>query len=453
MKRIEQKVSKFIDENGLFNAGDKVLVALSGGPDSVFLLYFLNNYKKKYKIDLCAVHFNHKLRGKESNLDEKFVERLCSSLNIPLVVGKLNVKTFAASNKLSIEEAARKLRYLKMETLAGDLNCTKIATAHNLSDNTETILINLFSGTGGTGLSGIPIRRGKIVRPVLCVAKTEIMDYLDSKKIKYRIDSSNRSDVYKRNFIRNRVLPLIRAKINPSVDGALFRSLKNLDNEIRFNRSAIEFFLKKFVKREGNSISISINILKIFDNEIPGLLLKEIMQKYFDHDFEYDDYIKINSLLTKQKGRRIELSKDLIAFREDKEIRIEHVLKSSNQAKELHPDEEIKIGSVTVGVEHIDRRHVKFGGSGNVEFISGDGMSDKFRIRPWAAGDKFKPLGMQGFKKVSDFLTDCKIPTSKRNNQLVLLNRNHIVWIIGLRIDDRYKVNSKTKTVYKLWMN
>ena len=453
MKRIEQKVSKFISLNKMFIPGDKVMIACSGGPDSVFLLNFLEKYRRKYKIDLCVVHFNHNLRGKESDSDEEFVENLCRAKKIPLVVAKLDVKSCAKKLKISIEEAARKLRYVELEKLSADLGCTKIATAHNLSDNTETILINLFSGTGGNGLRGIPVRRGKIIRPILSVTKNEIMEYLNSEKIKYRIDSSNKSNDFKRNFIRNRILPEVRSRINSALDDALFRSSINIENEIKFSKDAIEFFINKFVKGSTGSVRILIKLTNLFNGEIPGLILKETMHRYFAHEFEYDDYLKINSLIGKQKGKRVEIGNRIIAFREGSEIKIERVTKQKSKEIEFAAGQTVSVGSVNIGIEQISKKDVKFGGSGRVEFISAEGLSEKFSIRSWNFGDKFKPLGMKNFKKVSDFLTDCKIPTSERKNHLILLNRNHIVWVVGLRIDDRVKLNSKTKTVYKLWMN
>lgn len=452
MQRIEQKILKFIDDRKLISAGDKIMVALSGGPDSVFALTFLNKYKRKFKIDLYAVHFNHKLRAKESDTDEIFSKEICRDNDIPLIVVKLNVRTFSKRNKISIEEAARKLRYRNLEILAEDLECNKIVTAHNQTDNTETVLINLFSGTGSSGLSGIPITRGKIIRPLLSVTKQDILDYLQSRKISFRIDSSNLNDDFKRNYLRNKILPLVRTNLNPSVDESIFRSAKNLESEMRFSKQAIEYIEQKFVSTSDNAISIKLDLSNVFDGKIPGIILKDIFKKYFKHEFEHDDYRKINSLLAKQKGKKVQISGKLSAFREEKEIRIEQILATSNKEVELKTGQQVKIGSVKIGAEHIDMKNVKFSSNGKVEFISGDGLDEQFIIRHWLPGDKFKPLGMKNFKKVSDFLTDIKIPTSKRKNQLVLLNRNHIIWIVGLRIDDRFKMNSKTKTIYKLWM-
>jgi len=453
MKRVEQKVLRFIQREKLIDAGDKILIAFSGGPDSVFVINFLNKFRSKFKINLSAVHFNHGLRGKESDEDEKFAKMYCEKKSICFVSKKLNVKSFAKKNKLSVEEAARSLRYKYLKKIAEETQCTKIATAHNQSDNTETILMNLFSGSGLSGLSGIPIQRENIIRPLLYLSKQEILDYLEQAKINYRIDSSNLSDDYKRNYIRNRILPLVKTKLNPAIDEALFRSSKNLANALSFNEKMAAYLVAQFVTHKKESASVWLYLTDIVSGEIPGEILKLVLKKYFNHEFESDDGIKINSLIYNQKGKQVQLTKNLIAVREEESIKIEHSKKLFNRPVEIKIGKPVIVNSKKVGIELIRNKDIKFGKNGKTEFISGDNLSGKFILREWRSGDKFRPLGMKNFKKVSDFLTDAKISASGRKNRLVLTNRNYIVWVVGLRIDDRFKLNLKTKKVYKLWVN
>ncbi|MFA5806029.1 MAG: tRNA lysidine(34) synthetase TilS [Melioribacteraceae bacterium] len=452
MKKTEQKVLRFIEQNKLISAGDKILVAFSGGPDSVFALHFLEKFKRKYKVDLHAVHFNHGLRSKESDTDEIFSKEFCKKRSIPVEIVKLNVKSFSKKNKISIEEAARTLRYSNLQNIVEKTRSTKIVTAHNQSDNTETILLNLFSGTGFSGFSGIPIQRGNIIRPFLCLTKQEISNYLEHGKISFRVDSSNMRDDYKRNYIRNRILPLVRLKLNPAVDEALFRSSKNFENTLFLNHKLIDHIIAEYVTYNSNAVSFPLLLADLFDGKIPGEILKIIFKRFLKHEFEYDDYVKINSLIQKQKGKKIQLSKKLVALREEESIRIELSGKTSNQIVTLKADGQIEYDSKKIGIELVKSENVQFKNNGKVEFISAEGMNENFILRTWKFGDKFKPLGMKNFKKVSDFLTDSKISVSERKNQLVLTNRNQIVWIVGLRIDDRYKLNSKTKKIYKLWV-
>ena len=453
MKKTEQKVLKFIEQLRLINKGDKILVAFSGGPDSVFALHFFSKFKKKYKIELRALHFNHGLRGKESDGDEKFAMEFCEKLSIPFIAQKLDVKTFSKKNKLSIEEAARLLRYKNLEKIALKTGCTKIVTAHNQSDNTETILMNLFSGTGLSGLSGIPVRRENIIRPLLCLSKKEIEGYLHRQKINPRIDSSNLNDDFRRNFIRNQILPLIRTRLNPRIDEAIFRSSQNLSNALQLNENLVVQLYSEYVTPSQNALNIKIQLSDLFNGEIPGEVLRTILKRKFNYALEYADYIKINTLVAKHKGRQVQLSSSLFAIREGESIRIERLQRASNKNIEMRAGREVKIGSQKIGTKLAAIEDVKFGKSGKVEFISADNLDEKFILRVWNPGDKFKPLGMKHLKKVSDFLTDEKIPSSDRKKQMVLLSRNQIVWIVGLRIDDRFKLNSKTKKVYKLWVN
>jgi tRNA(Ile)-lysidine synthase len=200
------------------------LVAFSGGSDSVFLLEFLLKYKRRFKIDLAAFHLNHNLRGKEAKIDERFCKNLTAQKKIPFFSTSKNVKLFAKRNRMSLEEAGRELRYGELLKIAKTHNYKKIATAHNADDNTETVLLNLIKGTGIRGLSGIPERREEIIRPILVLTKKEILDYLHNKKIKYRTDSSNIKNDYQRNYLRNEVIPLIKDKLNPQFDSAVFRT-------------------------------------------------------------------------------------------------------------------------------------------------------------------------------------------------------------------------------------
>ena len=452
MKRTEQKVLKFIEQFKLIHNGDKILVAFSGGPDSVFTLHFLNKFKKKYGIELLALHFNHGLRGKESDDDANFAKEFCDAMNVEFIVLNLNVKTFAKKNKFSIEEAARLLRYKNLDLIAKKWGCTKIVTAHNLSDNTETILMNLFNGTGLSGLMGIPVQRENIVRPLICLSKQEISEYLQKEKINYRVDSSNLSDDFRRNYIRNRIIPLIKTKLNPQIDEALFRSSQNLANSLQLNETLVAFIKSRFVTSKRNAVSIQINLSEIFQGVIPGELLRAILKEHFKYSLEFDDYQKINSLLLKQKGRKVQLASNLIALRESESIRIQRVQKTSNGKVQIEVGNRVLFGSGEFGVQSIGKEKIKFKAGGKTEFISADNLNEKFILRVWKPGDKFKPIGMNHFKKVSDFLTDLKIPSSERKNKLVLLNRNQIVWVVGLRIDDRVKLNSKTKKIYKLWV-
>jgi len=449
MKKTEEKIIRFIETNRLIEKGERVLVAFSGGPDSVFALHFLKKFQKKYSIELSAVHFNHGLRGKESDEDQKFASEFCSNLGVTFYSSKLNVKKLAKEKKLSIEEAARKLRYQYLEKLSKKNSFDKIVTAHNLTDNTETVLMNLLSGTSASGLSGIPPTRGSIIRPILCVTKQEILGYLEKNRIPFRIDSSNLSDDFKRNFIRNRILPLLRGKINPLLDEAVFRTTSNLKNQLSNLEKGMNYFLSEFSDLKENGFLIRLKIMDVF-GEIPGEFLKLFLERNFAFEFKHDDYEKINALAKNQNGKKINLSGGIGVYKESGILLFQKEKENLAGQVEINVGGRVKFGGRTFGIDEAAIEE-NLTGKKAYELISADGLDEKFLLRTWKHGDIFKPLGFKGAKKVSDFLTDAKIPASVKKEQIVLLNRNKIIWVAGLRISDEVKITNKTRRVYKLW--
>ncbi|MBI5808844.1 MAG: tRNA lysidine(34) synthetase TilS [Ignavibacteriales bacterium] len=448
MKSIEEKVINFIARYGLIGQKENLLIAFSGGPDSVFALHFFYKFRKKFRCNISAVHFNHNLRGNESKEDENFAIAQCKKLRVDLNIIQLDVKAFAKKNKLSLEEAARILRYNELSKFAKRNSIDKIITAHNLNDNTETILMNLFSGTGISGLSGIPIKRENIIRPLLCLTKKEILQYLNHNKINYRIDSSNLENDFKRNFIRNKILPLIE-EINPSFDDALFRSSQNFLKQKEFENKSIEYLIQNFSKQIKNGYELSLDLLKIYD-EIPGEFLKFFLKKYFDYQLEHKDYIKINKLAFNQKGKSIALKNYIKVIKESDTLVFTKKIIDNIEAVEIKIGESKKISEKTIKIESTTKSEKL--SPDNYELIAADNLDDTFIIRNWKIGDKFKPLGMKKEKNVSDFLTDLKIPAAVKKEQLVMINRNQIIWIVGLRISDDVKITSETKKVIKLWI-
>jgi len=452
MKKTEQKVIEFIARYSLVKFNDRLLISISGGPDSVFALNFFNKFKKKYGIELLAVHFNHKLRNSESDKDEKFTIDFCEKLNVPIYTVDLDVKKVAKEDKISIEEAARKLRYKYLNELVDEFKCNKIVTAHNQCDNTETVLLNVISGTGIKGFSGIPIKRDKIIRPILCLPKDEILNYLKLAKISYRLDSSNKENNYERNFLRNKVIPLLRDKINPSLDSAVFRSSKTIENSLNIIHNKISLYYKKFIVSKPNVVKIDLKIFESKHVKFSGEILSKVLFDKYNYEFTYNDFIKINSLSKKQKGKSIQLKGGLIVLKENSYLLIK---RTGNE----EINESISVGEVKVlkdyklGIERIALKAVNLDDNKSIEFIDGSTIKGNFNLRKWKSGDRFIPLGMSNFRKVSDFLTDTKISADIKKNQLVLTNRNYIVWVVGLRIDDRFKITSKTKKIYKLWIN
>jgi len=450
IKAIDQKILKFIDEESLLSNGDKVLVAFSGGADSVFLLSFLLKYKKRFNIKLAAFHLNHNLRGKEAIDDEKFSRSFINENKIEYFSSSKNVKAFAKKNKISTEEAGRKLRYSELELIAKKNGFNKIATAHNANDNTETVLLNLIKGTGLKGISGIPVKRDNIIRPILTVSKDEILSFLRTKKIPYRTDSSNLSSEYERNFLRNEIIPKLKVRLNPQLDNTLLKSCRVFRSISAASDSQIDAKIVDAVEFKGKQLSINFERLLKLDENLICEFFKKTVPAYFSVELSNENIKALTSLIKKQKGKSVALSNGLTAYRESKKILISKKKKSKIKEVEISIGKSKKINSGSISINKTLLKNAKKNDDSSEEYISADGISGKFILRTWKNGDRFYPLGMKGSKKISDFLTEQGIPSYKKKEQLVLTNSGKIVWVVGLRLDDMYKLKANSKKVYKL---
>jgi len=450
IKATDQKILNFIDEESLLSKGDKMLVALSGGADSVFLLSFLLKYKKRFDLKLSAFHLNHNLRGKEAIGDEKFCLSFTKQNKVEYFSASKYVKAFAKKNKISVEEAGRNLRYSELERVARKNGFNKIATAHNANDNTETVLLNLIKGTGLKGISGIPVKRDKIIRPILTVSKDEILSYLGKKKISYRTDSSNISSEYERNFLRNEIIPNLKERLNSQLDNTLLKSSKVFRSISAALEKQIDAKIIDAVEFDGKQLSINIDETLKLDENLIGEFFKITIPAYFPVELSNENIKALISLIKKQKGRSIALTNGLTAYRESKKILISKRKNIERKEIEITVGKSKKINGGTISINKILLRNAKKNDDHSVEYISGDGISGKFILRTWKNGDRFYPLGMKGSKKISDFLTEQRIPSYKKREQLVLTNSGKIVWVVGIRLDDMFKLKANTKKVFKL---
>lgn len=454
-KTIEQKTLKFILENELLWSGDNVLVALSGGPDSVFLFYFLNKYRRRLKINLACFHLNHNLRGTESKRDEEFCRDLVAGNNSRFFISSKNVELFAKRNGISIEEAGREIRYKELSKCAKKYNYNKIATAHHSNDNSETILLNIIKGAGIKGLTGIPVKRHNIIRPLLCLLKDEIIDYLDKKKVTYCTDSSNLNDDYQRNYLRNEIIPLVKNKLNPQFESAILRMsgvIKDLSDFIDIEIRRIIHVASDF---NNNELRIKLEEIKKLNTNLHGEFFKVIVNQYFRIDLDHQNIIDLKKLATKEAGKKNNLGGKLIAVKER-----EYILITANVYSGLNKDSVYLLPGQTkevydnkVSISKVNKSSISFDHSSNREYISADKINGRFLLRKWKNGDRFFPLGLKHSKKVSDFLNENKIETYMKKEHLVLLNSGNILWVVGLRIDDRYKVTKRTKKVLELCLN
>ena len=451
VKTIEQKVLKLIDENHLIEKNDKVLLALSGGADSILLFHFLLKFKRRLGISFIGFHLNHKIRGKAAKEDEIFCRNLCEKHNVEIFVVTKDVKGYAKKNKLSVEEAGRTLRYKELERIADEESIDKIATAHNSSDNTETVLLNLIKGAGSKGLSGIPVQRGKIIRPLLSLTADEIRSYLKTKKLDFRLDSSNLEIDFERNFIRNEIIPKLK-KLNPRVEQKVLNSSRIIKNMRTFIEQQINAIIQSSVKFSSGELRINLIKLQEFDKALWSEFFKSIIESKFTTDLSTENLESLIHLVDNQAGKKLVLSNEIIALKERGYLSINLVKPPSKELfeKTIQINDKAEINGHSIKIEKVSLEEIRRSRKKSIEYISADGIKSVFHLRKWREGDKFYPLGMKGSKKISDFLIDEKIPSVKKKEQLVLLNAGNIVWVVGLRIDDRFKLTPQTNKVIKL---
>lgn len=428
------RIQDFIEKNNLFSHRDKLILAISGGRDSVFLFHVLN--KLNYNFELA--HCNFKLRSKESDDDEIFVNKLAKNYAIKLNVKCFETSAYAKQNSLSIQMAARNLRYEWLNKLKYKANAKYIITAHHKDDNVETFFINLFRGTGVKGLLAINKKNKDIVRPLLFLSREEINSYINLNNISYREDSSNSSNKYVRNLIRNEIIPKIK-EINPSIQNTITNNIATFSQFYEVYSQKINEIKSSIINNEPPYYSINIEDLKkIFPKEI---YMHELLSP-----FGFNNVRPILNALYSQSGKKF-ISKKYMLLIDRKKI----ILKKHDGFK----NEIYFIEKNTCNIQH--PINMDFFLSENMDIAKEDNLANidfdllefPLILRRWINGDRFIPLGMKNFKKLSDFFIDKKLTLFDKNEAWVLCSANKdIVWVIGYRIDNRYKLTKKTKKVY-----
>ncbi|MBP3669332.1 MAG: tRNA lysidine(34) synthetase TilS [Bacteroides sp.] len=417
----KRNVEKFIDQKSLFERCDKVLVALSGGADSVALLRVLDALG--YQCE-CA-HCNFHLRGEESNRDETFVQQLCQKFDIPLHVTHFDTTDYARTHRISIEMAARELRYQWFETLRQSIGASVIAVAHHCDDSVETFLLNLIRGTGINGLKGIAPKNGNVVRPLLQESRENILDYLQHLNQDYVTDSTNLQDEYMRNKIRLNLLPLMK-ELNPSVSESIAATAERLADAALIYNKEREMAIQRVMKGE-KVISISA----LLDETAPSSLLFELLHPYGFNSSQIKD---IYQSLFGQSGRRFHSSQWEVLRDRDSLI-----LHSFNGEEINHIPPTLTYETVDITPDFIIPRDK------HIACLDADKVTLPLIVRKWQAGDKFTPLGMKGKKNVSDYLTDRKFTLFQKEHQYVACQGDKIVWLIGERIDNAYRIDTDSK--------
>jgi len=438
---IKQKFLDFIAENKLFTKSDIILVGVSGGADSVFLTHLLVDTGFK----IAIAHMNFKLRGQDSDKDEIFVEKLAENLKIRCFSKSVNTLKFAAKNNISIEMAARQLRYQWFTEIIEIEKFDFIATAHHQDDDIETYLINAARGTGIRGLSGISPKRKNLVRPLLFTNKLAINEYLTEKNIEFRTDRTNFENIYNRNRIRNILIPEFE-KINPGFKNNILQNIRiNKDIEIIYNQS-IENHKTGCISENNNEIKISIEKLKIL-NPLRTYLFEFLLPYNFNSDV-VDDIIKIldntSGKLFYSSTHKLLKDRDFLIISKIEnhdnlsEYQINELTEDVVVNRNLSDEITLKLQVAEVNSDFKIEKNTEFG------YFDFDKIKFPLKIRKWQQGDSFIPYGMKNSKKVSDFFIDNKINIFDKQKVWILESDNKIIWLIGYRIDDRFKITKST---------
>lgn len=435
---MQKEFKRFISSHIFISPGTKILLANSGGLDSMVLFDLL----LKAEISFSVAHCNFGLRGKESDGDSKFVKEQCKKHKIEFFSKKFNTAAVATFKGISIQMAARELRYEWFEKVRHEHHFDYVATAHHKSDVAETLLINLLRGSGIAGLHGIAAVNGTLVRPLLCATRNEIEQYAKLHTIAYREDSSNAQDDYLRNKLRHLVIPQLK-KINPQMEQTFFEtSQKIAAAELIFNES-IEAKGKALVQKKGKQILLSITQLKKL--KPLSIYLYEFFKKY---NFSASTCSEIEAALGKKSGNqffspthRLLIDRQTILISEIETQTIQEKYSIDVDEKEIHKPIHLRIKKSKITKNFILQKQK------NKAQIDASKLHFPLELRRWRVGDSFQPIGMKGKKKLSDFFIDSKVSIFEKEKIWLLCSGKDIVWIMNYRIDEKYKITASTKNI------
>ncbi|MDD4993832.1 MAG: tRNA lysidine(34) synthetase TilS [Paludibacter sp.] len=440
---MQQKVENYIQKQQLLTRNGQVIVGVSGGTDSVALLHILVSLG----YDCVIAHCNFHLRMEESSRDEAFVRNLAHNYNLPYYIIDFKTIKYANEHKISIEMAARELRYNWFYELLEKLDAQAIAVAHHADDSIETMLMNLVRGTGLRGLAGITSRNKKVVRPLLCCTRLELEEYLVNHNLDHIEDSTNATSDYKRNKFRNEVLPLL-TEINPSVRQTLYNSLEYFEGSLAIYQQAIDNIEKVIVHKQTDLVKMDIEIIKE-QVDIPTVMY-ELLHPY---GFNSAQIAQITEQLDGESGKQFNsetyhLVKDrkyLILYA--KEQNTTDLYSISQSDNEIFEPISLKISKLAVNTDFKPSK------KNNCVHLDSSKLSFPLQLRRWTKGDTFYPFGMNKRKKISDFFIDNKFSLQEKEQTWLLVSGSDIVWIVGKRVDNRFRVTKETSEVIEIRVN
>ncbi|MBL7699954.1 MAG: tRNA lysidine(34) synthetase TilS [Chitinophagaceae bacterium] len=425
-----------ITEKNLFSPTDRLLVAVSGGVDSVVLCDLCHRAGFVFEI----AHANFQLRGEDSTADECFVRELAVHYRVPIHVKQFDPKGYAEKNKCSVQVAARELRYAWFRELMQN-GLKVLLTAHHADDNIETVLMNFFRGTGISGLRGMLEKHDSIVRPLLHFHKKELLAYASENKLRWREDISNSSDKYSRNYFRNAVIPMVY-KIYPEAEENILQNIERFHEADELYRQAVAHYKKKLLEFRGDEVHVPV--LKLKKASPVNTILYEVIS---DYNFTSHQLHDVVHLLDAEQGKfvqstthRIFVNRGWLIISPRNTERASNILIEEGTA-------EVKYADKVLTIQRAKADGLQISGSRDVAQLDHRAVKFPLCLRKWKAGDYFYPLGMKKKKKVSRFLIDQKLSPTQKEKVWVLQSGNRICWVMGMRIDERFKITDSTKDV------
>ncbi len=435
------KVKAYLNEQHFDVQNKRVLLGVSGGADSMVLLDVL----QKLGVQCWVAHMNFSLRGVDSDDDEAFVRDYCLANDLPFFAKKVDTLAFASAHKMSMEMAARELRYTFFNQLMDEHKLDYLAVGHHQNDLAETMLINLSRGTGLKGLSGIKFQSGKVIRPLLSVQKHEIENYAQKNHIAFRIDASNSDVDIIRNRVRHQVIPEFQM-MNPSFTETLNLTAKRLEKIQNWLDVEVESFKKKHCQEDSEVLQVSITALKNFVE--PELLLFELIYPF---GFNSAQIQEMNNALSSQSGKQW-ISETSRVVRSSEALEL-HKFYEKKEAFciEIHDDQACIEEPIRLQLERLhDVSLTQLIFEKHMAYFDADKLAFPLQLRSWKQGDRFVPFGMKGSKKLSDFMIDQKFSLLEKEKLVVLCSGEDIIWVVNHRSDNRYRIDSKTKNVLKV---
>jgi len=455
-KNFLNKLTVALHKDLMIPHGSRILCAVSGGVDSIVMLDSLAVLAARYDYRIAVVHINHNLRGESSDRDEQHVRSVCHYHGFYIYSSSVNVKQYSEKYSLTTEEAARKLRYGFYDRISSSINAPYVAMAHTADDNAETVLFNLFRGTGLTGLSGIPQKRllskkTLIIRPFLNFHKRELIDYAEKRELVWHEDETNSLLYYTRNKIRHELIPRLEQDFSPAVIDIINRSSRLIAGADEFVSSHIkDVFNMHFRGRKNEKMSFDVSYMKSNDKFIQGELLQEGFKVFFNmKSITLSTIDRLFELMDSETGTVIELGNKLIALKNRSIIFVTKQIEPIDINMKIDIIGEYEFAGKKLVLEQVDRRSISFNEDTNIELLDMEFLPKSLYIRSWEEGDRFSPLGMYGTMKVSDFLTNEKVSLFDKKKIYVLATKTEIIWVIGMRISDKYKVSKSTKKILR----